>query len=217
MSRMSPRQHGSRMAPIVTAALLALALAGCAPAETGTAEPPAPTTAPDDGGSTGSGGGGGADNGAGDGVTDGPVDPVQETRRSGPSVEFGGPPFGAQGDPEEVSAGVWCVTVGFFWGGEAPPENVTFTVAGIVADPAGAVTAEPAVCGSVGAEETCIGFVMAPDTPFTTCSLLLTATEAYPGSAEVGFAGTLECTEPAFCDAAIERDADRGPPIRLGG
>ncbi len=202
---MSARQHRSRTTVIVAAALLALGLAACAPAETGTADPPVETTAPDDGG-----------NGDGE-VTDGPVDPTQETRRSGPSVDFGGPPFGAQGDPEEISAGVWCVTVGFFWGGEAPPENVTFTVEGIVSDPEDAVTAEPAVCGSVGATETCIGFVMQPDTPFTTCSMILTATASYQGSAEVGFAGTLECTEPRFCDAAIERQADRGPPIVLGG
>lgn len=206
---MSTRPHDSRKAVIVAAALLAFGLAACAPAETGTADPPAATTAPDDGGNGGENGGGA--------VTDGPVDPTQETRRSGPSVDFGGPPFGAQGDPEEISAGVWCVTVGFFWGGEAPPQNVTFTVEGIVADPADSVTADAAVCGSVGAEQTCIGFVMEPDTPFTTCSILLTATEGYQGSAEVGFAGTLECTEPTYCDAAIEREADRGPPIVLGG
>lgn len=202
---MSMRRCRSRPVLTAVAALLALGLAACAPAETDTADPPPATTAPD---------GGNSDDGS---VTDGPVDPAQETRRSGPSVDFGGPPFGAQGDPEEISAGVWCVTVGFFWGGEAPPENVTFTVDGIVSEPADAVTAEPAVCGSVGAEETCIGFVMQPDTPFTTCSLILTATEAYQGSAEVGFAGTLECTEPSFCDAAVARQADRGPPIRLGG
>lgn len=204
---MSTRQHRSSTVMLAAAALLALGLAACAPAETGTADPPAASSAPDDEG-----------NGAVEGeVTDGPVDPAQETRRSGPSVDFGGPPFGAQGDPEEISPGVWCVTVGFFWGGDAPPENVTFTVDGIVADPAGSVTVEPAVCGSVGAAETCIGFVMQPDTPFTTCSMILSATEAYQGSAEVGFAGTLECTEPAYCDAAIEREADRGPPILLGG
>lgn len=205
---MSMRQHRSRAAVIAATALFALGLAACAPTESGTADPPVETTAPDDGNGNG---------GEGNGVTDGPVDPAQETRRSGPSVDFGGPPFGAQGDPEEISAGVWCVTVGFFWGGEAPPENVTFTVDEIVSEPADAVTAEPAVCGSVGAEETCIGFVMQPDTPFTTCSLILTATDAYQGSAEVGFAGTLECTEPSFCDAAVARQADRGPPIRLGG
>lgn len=146
-------------------------------------------------------------------ITDGPVDPAQATRRAGPAVDFGGPPFGVQGDPEQESDGVWCVTVGFFWGGESPPENVTFTVTGITSDPDGAVTAEPAVCGGAGAEQTCLGVVITPDTPFFACSLRLRATDTFDTRAEVGFAGTLECTEAAYCDAAIARVVERGAPI----
>jgi hypothetical protein len=194
-----------RSAAALGVALLALLLASCAPASSGTADPPATTASagpvpPDE-----------------TGTTDGPVDPTQETQRSGPAVDFGGPPFGAQGDPEPLEEGSWCATVGFFWGGEALPQNVTFTVTGIVVDPEEALTAERRACGSVGAEQSCIGFVMTPDTPFTLCSMQLTATDAYPGRAEVGFTGTLECTEPFFCDAAIAREAEQGPPLVVGG
>ena len=184
----------------VGALALALALIGlcaCAPEAT-IADGQPPATAQDGGGTV---------------ITDGPVDPAQDTRRSGPAVDFGGPPFGEQGDPEFESEGVWCVTVGFFWGGEAPPENVTFTVTDIISDPDGALTAEPAVCGDAGAEETCLGFVVAPDTPFTACSLRVRATESFNTRATIEFAGTLECTEAAYCDAAIAREVERGAPI----
>lgn len=195
-----------RSAAALGAVVLALLAVSCAPASSGTADPPATTASdgPVDPDETGT-------------ATDGPIDPEQQTQRSGPAVDFGGPPFGAQGDPEPLGDGAWCATVGFFWGGEAPPENVTFTVTGIVVDPADALTAEPAVCGSVGAEQSCIGFVMSQDTPFTLCSMRLTATESYSGRAEVGFAGTLECTEPSFCDAAVAREAEQGPPLVVGG
>src|SRR5690606_12215169 len=123
----------------VGALALALALIGlcaCAPEAT-IADGQPPATAQDGGGTV---------------ITDGPVARAADPRRSGPAVDFGGPPFGEQGDPEFESEGVWCVTVGFFWGGEAPPENVTFTVTDIISDPDGALTAEPAVCGDAGAE-----------------------------------------------------------------
>lgn len=157
------------------------------------------------------GNGSGSDDGTP--IDDGSADADQQTRRSGPAVDFGGPPFGEQGDPEFESDGVWCVTVGFFWGGDAPPQNVTFTVTGITSDPEGAVTGEQAVCGQVGAQVSCIGFVMSPDTPFTTCSLRVRATDSFDGTAQIGFTGTLECTESSYCDAAIERVAEPGPPI----
>ena len=199
--------RATRAGCALAAAALAVMLSACAPESAETLD--APVTAPGPVAETGSGD-------DGDVITDGPVDQTQDTRRSGPAVEFGGPPFGEQGDPEFESEGVWCVTVGFFWGGEAPPENVTFTVTDIVSDPEGAVTGEPAVCGSAGAEQFCLGLTMTPETPFTACSLRLRATSSFAGTAEVGFAGTLECTESLYCDTAIARVAEPGPPIVVG-
>lgn len=186
-------------------ALTLIGLCGCAPAA-GTAQAPGPSAADQ-------AAEGGTVSAEGTVITDGPVDPEQTTRRSGPAVDFGGPPFGEQGDPEFESDGVWCVTVGFFWGGGAPPENVTFTVTGITSAPEGALTAELAVCGGAGAEDTCMGLVIAPDSPFIACSVRVRATGAFDGRAELGFAGTLECTQAAYCDAAIARDVERGSPI----
>lgn len=186
---------------VIALTLALLGLSACAPQTPSSGDPPLDSTNQGqvtDGGTV---------------ITDGPVDPAQATRRSGPAVDFGGPPFGEQGDPEFESEGVWCVTVGFFWGGDTPPENVTFTVTDITSDPEGALTAEPAVCGNAGAEEPCLGLVIAPDTPFAACSLRVRATDTFDTRAEVGFAGTLECTEAAYCDAAISRVVERGAPI----
>ncbi|MEZ3161071.1 hypothetical protein AB1K54_11100 [Microbacterium sp. BWT-B31] len=138
-------------------------------------------------------------------------DPAQQTRRSGPIAEFGGPPFGDQGS-ESLGEGQWCSTVALFWGGE-PPQNASFTIDGVQSSPSGALSAEGAVCGSRGAEVPCVGFTMTPETSSVFCSMILIAGPAFEGEAQVTFVGTLECTEPQYCDAAIAREAQPGPPI----
>ena len=62
------------------------------------------------------------------------VDPEQETRRTGPSVDIGGPPSGGQG-LEDLGDGRWCEGIALFWGGEGVPEGVTFTVRGHHVEP----------------------------------------------------------------------------------
>jgi len=203
---MDGARHSARRAGMVAALVLGgvLALASCAPVaneadDTPTPTPtatqePSPTPTPDNGG-------------------DGPVDPSQQTRRSGPAAEYGGPPYGDQG-VESIGDGRWCAKVGFFWGGDAPPENVTFTIDGIDSHPAGAVTASTERCSdSPDIVGSCIGFTMTPETPFTVCDLLVLATPSFSIEAGVTFRGTLVCTEPRFCDAAIARPAEAGPEI----
>ncbi|MFE1663352.1 hypothetical protein [Microbacterium sp. P02] len=146
-------------------------------------------------------------------IADGPADPAQTTRRTGPIAEYGGPPYGLQGDPEPVGEGAWCATVGLFWGDPGAPEDVTFRLTGTISVPVDALTAGTTGCGSIAPDQPCLGFTMSADTPFTACSLPLTETAAFAGSAEVTFTGTLECSEPRFCDAAQARSADPGPPI----
>jgi hypothetical protein len=208
---MSARMKTARMQRALGVLVLLLAAVGtsaCASGSTGT----------DDGnGTVVDDGSNGTDASDGTDVDDGDADPAQDTKRSGPAVDFGGPPFGAQETLDEGDGG-WCVKVGFFWGGAANPENVTFTIDGIISDPDGAVTADDSVCGQFdGVTASCIGMQMPADATDTVlCALHLRQAQDFPGSAVVTFSGTLECTEASFCDAAIARDdgtQDNPPPI----
>lgn len=206
---MDGTRHSPRRAAMAATLVLAavLGLASCAPIanEADETSVPTPTTTEEPSPTpTGTGDNGGSD---------GPVDPSQQTRRSGPAAEYGGPPYGDQG-VESIGDGRWCAKVGFFWDGDAPPENVTFTIDGTDSHPAGAVTASTERCSdSPEIVGPCIGFTMAPDTPFTVCDLLVLATPSFAIQAGVTFRGTLVCTEPRFCDAAIARPAEAGPEI----
>ncbi|NYE20538.1 hypothetical protein [Microbacterium immunditiarum] len=205
-----PARRAAVVAAMVVGAVLALA--SCAPVSdedtadatatpTPTQTTEAPTPTPTGNGSGGNGNGG-----------DGPVDPAQQTRRSGPAAEYGGPPFGDQG-AEFLGDGQWCSTVALFWGDAPPPVNVAFTIDGVASHPAGALSAQPQVCGNAGATTSCIGFTMTPETGSVFCSMLLTAGPSFPGQATVTFVGTLVCTEAQYCDAAMARPASPGPPI----
>lgn len=211
---MDGTRRSARRAAMVAALVVGavLALASCAPAavqEVADAEPTStpdettkPSPAPTEDNGTGADNGNGSD-------SDGPQDPAQQTRRSGPAAEYGGPPYGDQG-VDVVGDGRWCAAVGFFWGGDGPPQNVTFTIDGIVSHPASALTAQPGGCNGAAS---CLGFVMTPETPFTVCGLLLAAGPSFTGEAEARFVGTLVCTQARYCDAAIARPAQPGPPI----
>lgn len=214
---MSARMKTARMQRAFGVLVLLLAAVGtsaCASGSTGTDD--GNGTVVDDGSNDGSNDGAdGSDDGAD--VDDGDADPAQDTQRSGPAVDFGGPPFGAQETLDEGDGG-WCVKVGFFWGGEASPENATFTIEGIISDPDGALAADDSVCGEFdGVTTSCIGMLMPVDaTEPVLCALHLRQAQDFPGSAVVTFSGTLECTEASFCDAAIARDngtKDNPPPI----
>ncbi len=141
------------------------------------------------------------------------VDPEQETRRTGPSVDIGGPPSGGQG-LEDLGDGRWCEGIALFWGSEGVPEGVTFTVEGITSAPEGVVLADDQeVCGQFGAERGCIGFTLRYDTVNIFCTLVLQPTADFVNGTVLGLAGTLECPTEDVCDAMATREIEQGPPI----
>lgn len=141
------------------------------------------------------------------------LDPEQETRRTGPSVDIGGPPSGGQG-LEDLGDDRWCEGIALFWGSEGVPEGVTFTVEGITSDPEGVVLADDQeVCGQFGAERGCIGFALRYDTVNIFCTLVLQPTADFVNGTVLGLAGTLECPTEDVCDAMATREIEPGPPI----
>ncbi|WP_457102086.1 hypothetical protein [Microbacterium sp. P5_E9] len=143
------------------------------------------------------------------------VDPVQETRRTGPSVDIGGPPSGGQG-LEDLGDGRWCEGIALFWGSgsEGVPEGVTFTVEGITSNPEGVVLGDDQeVCGQFGAEHGCIGFPLTYDTVNIFCTLVLEPTADFVNGTVLGLAGTLDCPTKEVCDAMATREIEQGPPI----
>jgi len=141
------------------------------------------------------------------------VDPEQEPRRTGPSVDLGGPPSGGQG-LEDLGDGRWCEGIALFWGGEGVPEGVTFTVEGITSTPEGVVLADDQeVCGEFGADRGCIGISLSHDTVNTFCTLVVQPSADFVNGTVLGLAGTLECPTGAVCDAMATREVEQGPPI----
>lgn len=141
------------------------------------------------------------------------VDPEQTARRTGPSVDIGGPPSGGQG-LEDLGDGRWCEGIALFWGDEGVPEGVTFTVEGITSDPAGVVLADDQeACGQFGAERGCIGFVLSFDTVNIFCTLILQPTADFVNGTVLELAGTLECPTEDVCDAAATREVGQRSPI----
>ena len=141
------------------------------------------------------------------------IDPEQTARRTGPSVDIGGPPSGGQG-LEDLGDGRWCEGIALFWGGEGVPEGVTFTVESITSDPAGVVLADDQeVCGQFGADRACIGSALDYDTVNVFCTLVLQPTAEFVNGTVLELAGTLECPTEDVCDAVATRDVEQGPPI----
>lgn len=138
------------------------------------------------------------------------VDPEQETRRTGPAVEIGGPPSGGQG-LEDLGNDRWCEGIALFWGsvGEGVPDGVTFTVEGITSNPDGVALADDQeVCGQFGADRECIGVTLTYDTVNTFCTLVLHPTAEFQNGTVLGLSGTLECPTEEVCDAMATREID---------
>lgn len=204
-------RHAAMSAALLLTAILGLA--ACAPSADEGAPPQSEAPPPDDGSTDA---GDDTEDDADDAGGDDLIDPTQETRRSGLAAEHGGPPYGDQG-VFQVSEGRWCSVVGFFWGEQPPPENAVFTIDGIVSSPDGALTAEGSDCAGLETPRDCIGLTVTPEDDFVECSMLLIEEAAFEPGATVRFVGTLECTEPRFCDAAIAREVTPGPPIVVPG
>ncbi|GAA3625649.1 hypothetical protein GCM10022200_05010 [Microbacterium awajiense] len=200
-----PRGRVASFAAVVSLAL-ALVLSACAPvSEEGTPS------------SVVSQAGGGADadhaDEEGGGQTDGQADPEQETTRTGPVAQYGGPAYGDQGTAEVLEDGAWCKTLAVFWGGDQPvPAGVSFTFETAVVSPGG-LTVESAVCGTRNADRACLGLTVAADEDGIFCSLLLRPDDAFADGTTITFTGTLDCPTSEVCDQVAARKVDPGPPI----
>lgn len=195
------RSRWLRACAAATVITLAMFTAACAPAATETQQSQAAEeqTETENGNET---------------VSDGPVDPEQETRRTGPAAEFGGPPNGGQG-LELLESGAWCEAVAVFWGGEVP-QGVTFTFEGITSDPSGVELApDQSVCGSSGAEVPCIGLDFPYDAGTVFCTMQLQPADDFQNGTVVDFTGTLDCLSTEICDAMAARDRGQGPLILI--
>ena len=209
----------SRAGTAATALWVALlvGLAGCAPVSgedagaTATASPsPSPAQTSDGDGGADADGGSDSDGGGG---SDGGEDPAQDRVRTGPVAQYGGPAYGDQGVAEVIAAGVWCKTIAVFWGGSEPiPDGVRFTFESAVTDRPG-LQVEGGVCGTRGADRSCLGMTVAANESGIFCSLVLRPTDAFEDGTAISFTGTLECPTAEICDAVAARSVDPGPPI----
>jgi hypothetical protein len=141
-------------------------------------------------------------------TSDGQADAPQEVVRSGPSVQYGGPAYGDQGT-EPLSEGVWCDTVIVFWDGEVP-SDVTFTFETAVVDHPG-LSVAPAVCGTKGADRSCLSLTVAGGEA-QTCSLALTPGDDFVDGTLITFDGTLRCPSVQVCDAVGARVLTQDAP-----
>ena len=156
------------------------------------------------------------DNDQGDqGDSDGDSDPAQDTVRTGPIAEYGGPAYGDQGDAEVTESGDWCKTIQVFWGGSEPiPEGVSFTFDTAVADQPGlAVVADADVCGTRGATASCLGLTFQADESGVACSVVVRPDDDFVDGTTISFEGTLTCPTSDVCDAVAAREVDPGPPL----
>jgi hypothetical protein len=147
------------------------------------------------------------------GEADGGEDPEQDLVRTGPVAEYGGPAYGDQGEAEIVEDGLWCKTIAVFWGGSEPvPEGVTFTFEEAIVDPGG-LDVESSVCGTRGADRSCLGMTVAANESGTFCSVGVRPGADFADGTTITFAGTLECPTVEICDAVVAREVDPGPPL----
>ncbi|KAF2414977.1 hypothetical protein B1729_01500, partial [Microbacterium sp. B35-04] len=142
---------------------------------------------------------------------DGDEDPAQDRVRTGPVAQYGGPAYGDQGVAEIIDAGVWCKTIAVFWGGTVP-EGVRFTFQHAVTD-RGGLQIEGGVCGSRGADRSCLGMTVDADDSQLTCSLLLRPDADFQDGTSILFEGTLECPTSEICDIVVARHVKPGPAI----
>ncbi|MCW3494622.1 hypothetical protein [Microbacterium sp. SSM24] len=202
-----PRSLG-RVALGAAIVAVALLFCGCAPAvDEGAGGNDGTST--DGGGSTPS-----EENGGGG--SEGEEDPEQDRVRTGPTVDYGGPDDGDQGDATVLEPGVWCETVAVFWGGDPVPEGVRFTYTEAIVDRAGLEVTDDA-CGTDfdGVPlASCIGFVLEADASGF-CSLEVRPGDDFVDGTRITFAGTLECPTAEACVAVEERAVEPGPPIEI--
>jgi hypothetical protein len=142
---------------------------------------------------------------------DGDEDPAQDRVRTGPVAQYGGPAYGDQGVAEVISTGVWCKTIAVFWGGTVP-EGVRFTFQHAVTD-RGGLHVESGVCGSRGADRSCLGMTVGADDSQLTCSLVLRPDADFQDGTSILFEGMLECPTSEICDIVVARDVKPGPAI----
>jgi hypothetical protein len=145
--------------------------------------------------------------------TDGGGDPAQDTVRTGPVAQYGGPAYGDQGDAEVIEPGLWCKTIAVFWGGSEPiPEGVRFAFETAVPDQPG-LAVEPGICGSAGATTTCLGLTVEANQSGIFCSIQVRPDADFVDGTTISFTGTLSCPTSDVCDAVAARQVDPGPPI----
>lgn len=147
------------------------------------------------------------------GDADGGEDPAQDLVRTGPVAQYGGPAYGDQGEAEIVGTGVWCKTIAVFWGGGEPiPEGVRFTFEQAVTDRPG-LGVDGGVCGTLGADRSCLGMAVEANASGLFCSLVLHPAEDFQDGTSISFHGTLSCPSVEVCDAVAAREVQPGPPI----
>lgn len=145
--------------------------------------------------------------------TDGGNDPAQDTVRTGPVAQYGGPAYGDQGAAEVIDTGVWCKTIAVFWGGGDPiPDGVRFTFLTGVPDRPG-LAVQGGVCGSAGADRSCLGMTVEANQSGIFCSIVVLPAADFVDGTTVSFTGKLECPTSDVCDAVAARQVAPGPPI----
>lgn len=148
-----------------------------------------------------------------DGESEGDEDPEQDTVRTGPVAQYGGPAYGDQGEAEVVEPGVWCKTIAVFWGGSEPvPEGVRFTFQEAVADRAG-LDVEGGVCGTRNADRSCLGMTVEANESGIFCSIVVRPGADFEDGTTITFTGTLECPTTEICDAVAAREVEPGPAL----
>ena len=144
--------------------------------------------------------------------SDGGEDPAQDRVRTGPVAQYGGPAYGDQGTAEVIEDGLWCKTIAVFWGGDPVPEGVSFTFENAVTDRPG-LRVDGSVCGTRGADRSCLGMVIQANESGIFCSLVLRPAADFQDGTAITFRGTLECPTAEICDQVAAREVEPGPPI----
>lgn len=200
--------------------VVAFAVTGCGTTVTAedagrttTSSPSSPSPSPDETNedtADGESDDGGDDQGQTD--SDGGEDPAQDRVRTGPVAQYGGPAYGDQGTAEVLETGVWCKTIAVFWGGDPVPQGVRFTFENAVTDRPG-LRVDGGVCGTRGADRSCLGMIVQANESGIFCSLVLRPGGEFQDGTAITFRGTLECPTAEICDQVAAREVEPGPPI----